>query len=502
MTSRIHCVTAFAFVSVACSASPPDSTGGPPAVRLLDEDELRDPTSCGSCHPNHLAEWDTSMHAHASRDPVFLAMNRRGQEEVGDALGDFCVKCHAPVALELGLTTNGLNLESLPDYAQGVTCYFCHSVAEVTADHNNGLGLARDGAMRGPIEHPIKGAAHRMTYSALHDRARPESSDLCGSCHDVVLDNGVKLERSALEWRGSIFSPDHASTPSGVATCTGCHMRDEGAPSVVETPSSHPGHDHRSMDVDVALSGADADTLAEQRKRVGAFLDTSLGVEICVQPTGALQSAIYVTLENASSGHFFPTGASQDRRVWIEVTAYDSSGAELYSSGKLAPDDGGDADPDLWSLHDSTLAGDGSPAHMFWDVAKVEQHGIPAPVTSDPSSADALIHHVTRRFPRSRTANVPGAVARVSVLAHLRPIGFDVLDDLVASKHLDGSLRAGMPVFDIVPNRHLADHPTLGALATETFEWSDAIRKSGLFVTRVLNDDAFPKNCVSMMQKQ
>ena len=43
------------------------------------------------------------MHAYAAEDPVFLAMNQRGQRETNGELGDFCVQCHAPVAVHVGL---------------------------------------------------------------------------------------------------------------------------------------------------------------------------------------------------------------------------------------------------------------------------------------------------------------------------------------------------------------------------------------------------------------
>lgn len=498
MTARSRAASAFVLFLVACSAEKTAPAGAPPPV-LLDEKARMDPASCQSCHPNQFAEWSMSMHAHSSRDPVFLAMNRRGQEATAGALKNFCAKCHAPLAVALGMTEDGLNLESLPDYAQGVTCYFCHSVADISADHNNGLDLADDGALRGPIQNPVRGAAHHMKYSANHDRSRPESSDLCGSCHDVVLDNGLKLERTALEWRASAFAPAQALDPSAVDTCGGCHMEPKGTPSVVKSPSYHAGHEHRMVAVDVPLGNVDPAAVAEQRDLVGAFLDTSLAFKICVEPrTGTTpQSVIFVMVENAHSGHFFPTGASQDRRVWIEVTAFDASGSVLYSSGAAAPDEGGDSDPDLWSFGDVATAADGSPAHMFWEIANVEPHGIPAPVTFDPSSPDLYRHHVTRRFPKSITATIQGVPVRVSVLAHFRPIGLDVLDDLVGSGHLDGAVRDKMQVYDLIPNRHLANDPVLGALATETFEWSDVVRNSGRFLLTQENDDAFPKFCVS-----
>ena len=64
-------------------------------------------------------------------------MNQRGQRETEGALGDFCVSCHAPMAVREGLTTDGSNLDELPDYAKGVTCFFCH-----TAEAVEGLSAA------------------------------------------------------------------------------------------------------------------------------------------------------------------------------------------------------------------------------------------------------------------------------------------------------------------------------------------------------------------------
>lgn len=76
----------------------------------LSPQELMDPAICQNCHPQHYREWAGSMHAYAAEDPVFLAMNARGQRETQGALGSFCVQCHAPMAVRTGATTDGLNL--------------------------------------------------------------------------------------------------------------------------------------------------------------------------------------------------------------------------------------------------------------------------------------------------------------------------------------------------------------------------------------------------------
>jgi hypothetical protein len=477
---------------------------------LLTAIELRDPSTCAACHAGHVAGWSSSMHAHASRDPVFLAMNRRGQEETKGELGAFCVRCHAPLAVAEGLTTDGLNLESLPDEVQGVTCYYCHTVAEVTEDHNNGLVPSQGDELRGPLDGPIAGAPHQSAYSPLHDSEKPASSALCGSCHDVVLPNDVKLERTALEWRGSAFAPDNPAAGARALGCASCHMP---LSPHLETAggSGHAGHDHHFAAVDVALTptltddedddddeapGSVAIPGGDQRALVQSLLDVSLGVEICVQRMSPTQAALYVTLENIGAGHDFPSGASHDRRVWVHIAAFDAAGSELYASGKTPPDSGA-ADADLWSLHDDARDANGGVAHMFWDTVSVDEHAIPAPVTFDPASRDASANALTRRFPRSRTKAISGAVARVTVTAKLRPIGLDVLDDLIGSRHLDASVRERMPQFDLIPNRHLEGAPVLSSLSTVTFEWSPAVKESGHYTTRILNDDAFPKDCVS-----
>src|SRR5437762_12275346 len=93
--------------------------------------QLLDPQACAGCHQEQFNDWAGSMHAYASNDPVFLAMNKRGQRETNGALGKFCVNCHAPMAVREGKTTDGSNLEQLEPKYKGVTCFFCHSIDRI-----------------------------------------------------------------------------------------------------------------------------------------------------------------------------------------------------------------------------------------------------------------------------------------------------------------------------------------------------------------------------------
>src|ERR1700722_4387364 len=133
-SSWLSCIVVAASLSCA-QANPPT---------YFSRDDLLDPKTCNQCHVDHYADWSASMHAYASDDPVFVAMNQRGQRETNGQLGNFCVKCHAPMAVNEGATTDGTNLDSIPQSLHGVTCFYCHTVESVNGTHNDPLALASD----------------------------------------------------------------------------------------------------------------------------------------------------------------------------------------------------------------------------------------------------------------------------------------------------------------------------------------------------------------------
>jgi hypothetical protein len=456
----------------------------------------------------HYEEWRGSMHAYASTDPVFHAMNQQGQHETDGALADFCVSCHAPMATRLGLTQDGSNLDQLPRATQGVGCYFCHSASHVERLDNNGIVLASDGVMRGGIEDPVDSAAHGSATSPLHSSHGLESATLCGACHDVRTPAGVHLERTFAEWRDSIFG-SNARENGGQLSCNACHMPSRvgsAAPGVGGELPQRTLHDHRFAAVDVALtpfpgtSERDQTVADEQRARVQSLLDTSLGVEICVQPLSQGRAAVFVTLENASAGHRWPSGAAQDRRAWVQVKAYREQDTQPFWSSGVDLPGAADADTDAnrWALQDRMLDDAGNEVHGFWQARQIEQNTLPAPVTRDPSSRDFLVSHVTRRYPIDPARTLPAEPTRVEVLVRLQPIGNDVLSELVEGGYLAQQFAEAMPTFDIIPNRHLANHPTLARLAEHTFEWSPETLAYSGFAQRTLNDEAFPKRCIRL----
>jgi hypothetical protein len=403
------------------------SDSGPPAPRATRE-QLLDPATCGQCHRTQYEEWQSSMHAYASDDPIFLAMNQRGQREAG--IGDFCVKCHAPMAVREGATTDGLNLGELPQSLKGVTCYFCHSVDAVEGTHNNPLRLADDLVLRGPFKDAASNTAHNSRYAALLDRDQLESSQLCGACHDIVNDHGTHLERTYAEWQDSVFAQPLVGT-----TCGQCHM-DQSVdlqPAAVG-PNLTPRrlHSHRFPAVDLPL---DRDPDEETRAAVQSFLDTTLQSALCVRGTAASDAEIQLVLDNVAAGHHWPSGAAQDRRAWIELAAF-AGGNAIYQSGAVPEGTSVTtlADADLWLIRDCIFDDAGNEAHMFWEAVDQESNLLPGQLTFDASDPRYYQSHVVQRYPRS--GQLSAFPERVSARFWLQPIGLDVFDELVASGDL------------------------------------------------------------------
>jgi len=422
------------------------ATGNASSPQYLDRDAMLDPQTCQQCHANHYRDWSGSMHAYASDDPIFLAMNARGQRETNGALGTFCVKCHAPMAVHEGATTDGLNLATLPQKLKGVTCFFCHSIESVDGAHNAAVTLSDDQVMRGEYSDPLANTAHASTYSVLHDRDRVDSAGLCGGCHDIVAPPGAAIERTFAEWQSSVFSHVH-----GGDTCGQCHMaQSTGQIPIAQYPGASPRyyHAHDFPAVDVALAPGFPDAAGEQ-KAIQDFLGTTLQTALCVTQQGGVR----VLVDNVAAGHFWPSGSAQDRRAWAEVVAYQGANV-IYQSG-VVPDGtpvvSVQNDPDLWLLRDCMFDAQSHQVNMFWQAASTEGNELPVQVTFDPTDPRFYQTHVYQRFPRALNAVLPQMPDKVTMRIRLQPVGLDVLNDLVASKDLDPAVAKSMPIFDVVP---------------------------------------------------
>ncbi len=175
------------------------------------------------------------------------------------------------------------------------------------------------------------------------------------------------------------------------------------------------------------------------------MLDTTIQTTICVDDAAR---KILVALDNVAAGHSWPSGASQDRRAWVDVTAY--SGADvIYKSGVAdgeTPETA--ADPDLWMIRDCIFDDTGGETHMFWQAASQTTNllsGSIVGVLTDPTSFTRS--HQKVAYPVSTTLTTPPD--RIDVQVFLKAIGDDVLASLVQSGDLDPAVAASVPTYQL-----------------------------------------------------
>jgi hypothetical protein len=270
---------------------------------------------------------------------------------------------------------------------------------------------------------------------------------MCGSCHDIHAPPGGDIERTFKEWQSSVFAQIRG------ATCSQCHMPQS---TTMKPVANVPGaplrrtHSHAMPAVDLALT--DFPDKDNQKALVEAFLNTTLQTALCVEPFGG-GLKVAVLLDNVATGHFWPSGAAQDRRAWFEVVGYAGSNV-VYQSG-VVPDGANlltEADPDLWLLRDCMFDGNGAEVSMFWQAADYESNALPVKTTFDPASPDFYKTHKLRFFPPSGAPvnfGVPLDQVRITLQVKMQPVGRDVLDELVASGDLDAGIRDAMPTLPV-----------------------------------------------------
>jgi len=327
-----------------------------PALFAAEEYELSrfiSPETCGDCHSEIFSQWGNSMHSLSQKDPVYLNVSefmRKGlvdQDEIAEA--ESCVKCHVPVGVVTGYPRKTSDdKRKIPEIAnKGIQCDYCHSAVFAEKIYNNGIklnpGHGEDdpGIKNGPLKDAVSDF-HETKYSEFHTR-----SEICGTCHNVkhVVFN-TDLETTYEEWKkGPYNSPD----PEMKITCQGCHMfQRPGIPATGSAAriknSGQPADDGPVREhvfthyfvggnrfIPENFGDREKGKMAEERLKNSA----ALAIE-----TGEIEKGkLGIKITNTGAGHYLPTGLTDIRQMWLEITIKDTdNGVTVYESGKLDQD--------------------------------------------------------------------------------------------------------------------------------------------------------------------
>ncbi len=361
-----------------------------PGSQPFEADIIRNPENCSYCHGNYdinvepYFNWEGSMMAHASRDPIFEAALVIANQDAPES-GDMCLRCHIPNAWLQGrsVPTDGSRVEAMDRV--GVSCDFCHRLVDpvyepgVSPAEDEGILAALNlppsefgngqyvidpsGRLRGPFTDTV--APHLVAVSPFHQEAA-----LCGTCHDVsnpalerdgmggyapnALDepaadpsprNLMPLERTYSEWfhsdyntPGGVYAPNLGGNRDFVSSCQHCHMRAVTGPGCnfpnAPIRDDLPLHDITGGSTWVPqlvamLYPGEVNVTAIQAGIERARRMLQNAATLAASQTGA---RLDVTVTN-ETGHKLPTGYPEGRRVWLNVRFYDQSGALLKESG-------------------------------------------------------------------------------------------------------------------------------------------------------------------------
>lgn len=342
-----------------------------PESPTLSPENFNSAMECAGCHPNHVAEWQGSMHAYATKDPVWRILVEIRQAHFDGAQDQMCVQCHTAIGTRGGEVVPGFSWDDLSDISlEGVTCEACHKVSGMRRIYNSGHVLDENGPLRGQIKDPIPNTYHESEYLELFDK-----SEFCGGCHDIIeQNNGLRLERPYEEFLSSPAAREGRN-------CQTCHM-----PTYIGKAVPYGDvpervlHRHRFIGAEVALDESfvpDPEVRALLRREVDDMLRSA--AEIKVEAAQSVQAGeqldLYVTVKNLIDAHNLPTGSTFNRQCWVAVTARDAEGNILYQTGHL--DDNGDlrnywstldklGDDDLIEFGTRFIDADGNPTVFPW----------------------------------------------------------------------------------------------------------------------------------------
>ena len=132
---------------------------------LFLEDRFPSATTCRTCHPEQFEEWSVSSHAYAQLSPVFHAMHGTILQLTNGTNGDFCIRCHNPIGMNLGEELYISNMDRHPTSREGITCIACHRMSNSYGKVSGRVALDK-GTLLDLVNGPT-GVWHRMQKSPL-----------------------------------------------------------------------------------------------------------------------------------------------------------------------------------------------------------------------------------------------------------------------------------------------------------------------------------------------
>ncbi|MCW8838490.1 MAG: multiheme c-type cytochrome [Thiovulaceae bacterium] len=332
---------------------------------------------CKSCHEDIFNQWADSNHRHmAGTNPYYMVMENLAAEDMGQEFRLWCMGCHNPSAVTTDKirTAHAMDGNNMPGIIfesgskdlinelkvhgnnrleEGVSCVACHRILKTESKGNSSYTLDLTSREKYVFEDNTNGIRHWLGEKFINSNPKVhknsymkdiyKESSYCASCHDEFLPDSKKAVVSTFkEWEKSPFN--NPNDKSKHKTCIDCHMTKLQNGKL--TPLKGTSTDGGTIKDDVKvhyfsgsnhfLSGMKS---KEHEDQTIQLLKTAAELDVDIR-----ENKIFVGVKNIGAGHHLPTGVSDFRELWLDVTLYDENSNVVYSSGKLKEDGNLDSD--------------------------------------------------------------------------------------------------------------------------------------------------------------
>jgi Flp pilus assembly protein TadD len=202
--------------------------------------------SCGRCHPDIYAQWNSSAHHFSSFNNQWYRKSiEYMQDVVGTRPSKWCAGCHDHAVFFNGRFDRKIRGQiDTPEAQAGLACTSCHSIVHIKSSMGQAdfeieypplhdLAVSDNPVLEGAHDYLLRLAPkpHRDTF--LKPFHREQTAEFCSSCHKVHLDAPVNAYRwfrgfdEYDNWQASGVSGQGARSfyyPAQPQKCADCHM--------------------------------------------------------------------------------------------------------------------------------------------------------------------------------------------------------------------------------------------------------------------------------------
>jgi len=278
--------------------------------------------SCNECHEKIYEEYQGSSHANSyfTND-----LHRSVADRVSTTKYD-CATCHMPMADNIKELISG---KARPDksnktHIDGVSCYFCHTVAYVRTAHKFNINTKARQAknfkptLYGRLVKPDDSDKHSSTANPVY------AKKVCTGCHShKVNDNNSTIFRAMTTKQDSI-------------SCIECHMPElvGGAEKInKKTRANHASHKFLGIhDKEFRKTGMDIN-ITTTPKSISVHLKNKMTHPLIVQPARAKYLRIELTRAGKLIWSNYKSHPNEDKQGYFAYS-FDKSGQRVVIPAK------------------------------------------------------------------------------------------------------------------------------------------------------------------------